>query len=149
MPKSNSKHAALLRKFHAVCGEQGLSPDEKAAIVLGYGHTSSRNLSEAELSEIIAKLNSAKSEPQPTTEADKWRKRVMASIGGWLRRCRIEESTARIHAIACRASGFKSFNQIPIARLRNLYYEFRNKQSDAHGVEFVKAEEIGRLENLN
>ncbi len=91
----------------------------------------------------------AQNKHTPKNQGDIWRKRVMAAIGGWLERCKIEQNATKIKAIACRAAGKKNFNEIPLSRLRNLYNEFRNKSTDAESVKMVKSEEIGTLQNLN
>lgn len=143
---SNGK-TALLKRFHALCAMNGLGADEKQLIVRSYGHTSSKELSERELEEILHTMQGKRS--TAPSEADTWRKRVMAAIGAWLRTSGREESAHEIKAIACRATGHRDFNDIPISRLRNVYYEFRNKQADAQTVRLIKAEEIDHLAQLN
>jgi hypothetical protein len=64
-------------------------------------------------------------------DADAWRKRVMASIGGWLRACGTQHTPETIKAIACRAAQRKSFNYITLSELRAIYAEFNNKQKVA------------------
>lgn len=68
----------------------------------------------------------SKSEP----DADVWRKRCMASIGGYLRLAGKASNAQIIQAIACRATGVEDFNKIPISRLRNLYNAFLKQQKD-------------------
>jgi hypothetical protein len=62
---------------------------------------------------------------------DTWRKRVMASIGGWLRACGTTHAAETIKAIACRAAQRKEFNEITLSELRAIYAEFNNKQKVA------------------
>jgi hypothetical protein len=76
-------------------------------------------------------------------EFDLWRKRVMASIGGWLRyltsnpspqgegSTTAQDNSERIKAIAGRAASRKAFNDITLSELRAIYYEFINKQKVA------------------
>jgi len=78
--------------------------------------------------------------PDQTTP-DKWRKRLMAAIAAWMKLtnyCHDEpgkDQATIIKAIACRAAGnVKSFNAIPVDRLRNLYYAFVNKRNDYESV---------------
>jgi hypothetical protein len=65
---------------------------------------------------------------------DIWRKRVMASIGGWLNMTSPEQEAqnraALIKGIACKSAGggIKDFNKIPVSKLRAIYYEFLEKQ---------------------
>lgn len=148
---SNAAKAVLLRKFHAICTQQNMTPDEKAALVGSYGHDSSKDFTVAQLKDVISKL-----EPKTQTSKtyggaspDQWRKRVMASIGSWLKLAGKESNANVIKSIACRATGYTNFNSIPAARLSNLYNEFRKKSTDAESVQQVKAEEIKHLENNN
>ncbi|RKE02338.1 hypothetical protein [Marinifilum flexuosum] len=113
----------LLRKFHSTCAKAGMSGEEKTALLSSFDVESSADLSESQLKYIIRIL-----EKQANPEGDRQRKRVIASIGGWLRKCSIEHDINTIKSIACRAAGTKSFNQIPLSKLRAIYYEFRNKQ---------------------
>jgi hypothetical protein len=62
---------------------------------------------------------------------DTWRKRVMASIGAWLRACGTTHTVETIKAIACRAAQRKAFNDITLSELRAIYAEFNNKQKVA------------------
>ncbi|MDR2286955.1 MAG: hypothetical protein LBE04_05715 [Prevotellaceae bacterium] len=70
---------------------------------------------------------------------DLWRKRVMGSIGGWIRIANVEvegNEAVFIKKLACRAAGdgIKDFNKIPVNKLRAIYYEFLNKQKIAKNV---------------
>ena len=65
---------------------------------------------------------------------DKLRKRVMASIGSYLKATGRESNAAVIKGIACRATGHADFNKIPRERLRNLVAAFNNKVKDAQAV---------------
>ena len=73
-------------------------------------------------------------------EADRLRKRVIASIGGWLRLTGKQHTIDTIKSIACRATGYSDFNKIPNERLRNLYNTFRNKQKDMDAAERIAME---------
>jgi len=73
----------------------------------------------------------------------------MASIGGWLRLIGREQNAQVIKAIACRAAKHDNYNDIPVDRLRNLYYSFLNKQEDIKRVGEITAEEIEILSYLN
>lgn len=137
----------LLQYFHTLAAKSGLKLDEKRAIVESYGHTSSKDMSEDDLTAAIEKLKPIAA--RENAKADLWRKRVMAAVGGWLTRCKTESNAPKIKAIACRATGYRDFNLIPVARLRNVYNEFRNKQDDTERSVMVKADEIARLQNWN
>ena len=71
---------------------------------------------------------------------DKLRKRAMAAVGGYLRKIGRESNAEIIKGIACRATGYQSFNKIPAERLRNVYHAFRNKQKDIDSVERIAME---------
>jgi hypothetical protein len=64
-------------------------------------------------------------------DMDTWRKRVMASISGWLRLCKTTHTPKTIKAIACRAAQREAFNDITLSELRAIYAEFLNKQKVA------------------
>ena len=61
---------------------------------------------------------------------DLWRKRAMGAIGGWCRARNYPEGKENIFAIALRAcgnAGYKTFNDIPLNKLRSIYAEFAGK----------------------
>lgn len=71
---------------------------------------------------------------------NKYRKRVIAAIGAWLRsRCK-KENIATIKAIACRAAKADKFNDIPASKLRALYEEWKNKKAVSVEVNAVVGE---------
>ena len=107
-------HRGILKKFHTLCGVLGLTDDD--------------------LINVCAKLSEQANRKAGHGEIDKLRKRVMASIGAYLRATGRESNATVIKGIACRASGYDDFNKIPKERLRNLYYAFNNKVKDAQSV---------------
>ena len=141
------QHVWLVRRYHTYCTRLGLEPYQKAAILEGYGVESSLELSNADLQNICNELE-RQLYPE-LVEIDKWRKRTMAAIGGWLKALNKESNAAIIKAIACRAAGSKQFNSIPKERLINLYYAFLKKQKDFKAVEVLAAEEIEMLATCN
>jgi hypothetical protein len=122
------EHKQALRRFHALCGELGITGDDKRAIVEGAGAESSADIPAWRLRAICDGLR-RQANPR-MGEMDKLRKRVMASVGGWLKAAGYASNADVIKAVACRASGYASFNKISAARLHNLYHNFRNKQLD-------------------
>jgi hypothetical protein len=137
----------LLKKFHAKCAKAGISIEEKSTIIGAFGHDSSRDMSVQDLLKACDLLD-AKINPQ-LAEIDLWRKRVMASIGGWLKVMSVTTNADKIKAIACRASAFENFNDIPRERLNNLYYAFLKKQKDFKRVEGIAKSELETLTYLN
>lgn len=67
-------------------------------------------------------------------ELDQWRKRLIASIGGWMQLSGKEGGIEAIKAIACRAAGKSDFNDIPKGKLVSLYNAFLQKQNDLQTV---------------
>lgn len=126
----DSIHRGLLKKCHTLCSRLGLTEDEKRDIAQSCGVESSRDIDTHDLVDICAKL-SAKAEPELTA----LRRRTMASIGAYLRFEGKAESAALIKGIACRATGYAAFHEIPKERLRNLIYLFNKRVADAKSVQ--------------
>lgn len=140
----------LIKKFHILLGLAGMTDqEEKTNLLSGYGVTSSKDLSLHDLIDVCDKLE--KIVYPDYAEMDKWRKRLIASIGGWLQAMGREQNLAVIKAIACRAAGDENrqFNSIPLERLRSLYYAFGKKTKDVKTVEMLTAEEIDYLTFTN
>ncbi len=131
-------HRKILRKFHTLCAAAGLTPDEKLAIVESRGVESSAEIDTHELIDICAALEK-RAQGSKYGELDRLRKQTMASIGGWLKATRRENNAEVIKGIACRATGYDSFNKIPAERLRNLYHTFLNKQKDITSIDTLTA----------
>ena len=132
-------HNGLLRKFHALCSRLGLTEAEKRAIIESFGVESSADIDTHDLIDICASL-SKQLEGDKGDEMDKLRKRAMAAVGGYLRKIGRESNAEIIKGIACRATGYQTFNKIPAERLRNVYHAFRNKQKDIDSVERIAME---------
>ncbi|MDD4218495.1 MAG: hypothetical protein PHZ24_14310 [Bacteroidales bacterium] len=133
----------LLIKFHTLCNRAGLRPDEKEAIIASYGHFTSQEMSLTELIDAVTKLDEVLN-PQ-LLEMDVWRKRVIASIGGYLKVLNKEQNIQIIKSIACRATDHTSFNAIPKARLINIYYAFTKKQKDFKAIGEITDDIINEL----
>lgn len=118
----------LLKQFHAICSRAGMTPDDKMQLIASYGHVSSKDMTDEQLKDVCHKLE--KQINPAAAELDMWRKRVMASIGAYIRFCGKEDSAQLIRAIACRSTGYISFNDIPVERLRNIYSAFKKKLTD-------------------
>lgn len=127
-------HRNILKKFHTLCGVLRLTEAEKRAIVESYGVDSSRDMDTHDLIDVCGKLSQQVDARKGTGDMDKLRKRVMASIGSYLKATGRESNAAVIKGIACRATGHADFNKIPRERLRNLVAAFNNKVKDAQAV---------------
>jgi hypothetical protein len=136
----NDNKKRLIKQFDKVCFVAGIDNIEKMAILHQFGVESCLDLTDTHLEAIIEKLNQ---------EPDKWRKRVMAAIGSWLKSINKVGDANTIKAIACRAGGYDNFNKIPMSRLRDLYYEFGRKSRITISVEKVTSEELLYLSSMN
>lgn len=132
-------HNGVLRKFHTLCSRLGLTEEEKRAIVGSYGVESSADIDTHDLIDICASL-AKQLEGDKGDAMDKLRKRAMAAIGGYLRKINQQSNGEIIKGIACRSTGYESFNKIPAERLRNVYNTFRNKQKDIDAAESIAME---------
>lgn len=124
----------LIRKYHAVAHEAGLGEAEKRAILDSYGVTSSRDLSQHQLIDVIASISSRMDEHR-----DKLRKRLIASIGRYLRTIGYNENIITIKSVAEQAAGCP-FNKIPPERLGSLIFAFNHKVKDIEMVETLTQE---------
>ncbi len=114
----------LLRKFHTLAAKVGMDKDAKIDFLEeSYGVSSSAELAAWQLEEVCELLQNTIND-----KGDVWRKRVMAAIGGYLNRNGFENNAQMIKAVACRVTGYQSFNKIPVSRLRDIYNEFLKKQ---------------------
>lgn len=138
---------ALMRKYHALSRKLNMERDDRLNMLAAYGVESSVDLTTAQLKDLCDKMNAALN--PDVKKFDTWRKRAMASIGGWLKQTGQESSAVKIKAIACRITGHDSYNAIPVDRLRNVYYLFLNKQKDFKAVEQLTAEELEALTYMN
>jgi hypothetical protein len=84
-----------------------------------------------------------------TNELDKLRKRVFASVGGWLKLIGRDSNAELIKTIACRATGYDSFNSIPKHRLQNVYNTFLHKQKDFKALDEGLKKHLTHLTYLN
>lgn len=118
----------LVKKFHTLISQGGIDQDTKLAMLARYGVESSKDLDAHQLMELCDALERA---INPTVaELDRWRKRVMAAIGGWLKLMGREQNPTLIKGIACQAAQRERFNSIPIDRLRSIYHSFLKQQKD-------------------
>ena len=136
---NEAKRKQLIKKFHVLLGKGRINNEGKMEILAAYGTDSSSKLGIAELIEMCNKLERLvnPSAAKAAHNLDLYRKRVMAAIGGYLRAVGKQGGSDVIKAIACRATGYESFNRIPADRLRNLYNAFTKKQKDFAAVEEI------------
>ena len=139
---------ALLKKYHTLCGRVGLDDyTRRMMLVQHYNVVSSSDLDVNQLFDACAVLD-AQLNPK-AAELDKSRKRLIASVGGWLRLIGYEQNTTINKAIATRAAKRKNFNDIPLEQLRNLYATFNKKQRDFANVEELTIDILDYLSTYN
>ena len=131
----------------------GMEPEEmKEMLVLQFTNNRTAHIGDmkkiefAEMTTAMAeKINLAK-----YGDCDKWRKRVMASVGAWLKALNKESNMQQIIGIACRAAGkYKRFNDIPASRLRDVYYEFVRKRKVIENATDITEAITAELEMMN
>lgn len=144
---TDHQQGLLLKKFHTKCTQAGLTVEEKMLMIGGFGHESSREMTAPELLRACDLLDGKVNPALLTTDA--FRKRTMAAIGGWLKVMGVQTTGDKIKAIACRATGHESFNDIPLERLRNVYYAFLKKQKDFKKVDAIHQEKLETLTYQN
>jgi len=137
----------LIKKFHVLLGKTVAGSEGKEAILHSYGVGSSLDLSVAQLIEICNALEQVLN--PKLAELDRNRKRLIASIGAWLRAMNRIDNIQIIKAVACRASKRDSFNEIPIEQLRSLYSAFIKKKKDLAMVEKLTVDELDLLTMCN
>lgn len=131
----------LVKRFHTLLGKAGIDDDGKRDILSAYGVKSSLDLDCRGLMEVCDRLTTLTT--PGLAEADRWRKRVMAAIFSYCREMKREVTVDEVKAIACRAAGTKSFNRIPVDRLRSLYNAFKQRTKDLQTVDRVTVAELG------
>lgn len=143
--KTTTDNRNLIARLHLLAKQVGMSDDDyRDYLYNNYHVTTSTLLSTAQLKEACNCLQKIIG-----NEANIWRRRVMAAIGAYLRHMHFDENQQHIMAIACHAAGYSNYNNIPVSRLRAIYYEFvrRNKIADQVDYEIKQIEH--ELSNLN
>lgn len=130
MNVTKNRHA----RFYALLKKMGIPHDDRRDFVMDYTDGLTDSLTELYNTHPLLyfkMLNDMEAEcKKQRSEADKWRKRVFASVGGYLKLVGRESNAEIIKSIACRATGYDDFNKIPTSRLQNVYNTFLHKQRD-------------------
>ncbi|WP_026473969.1 phage protein GemA/Gp16 family protein [Alkaliflexus imshenetskii] len=115
----------LIRLYHTLATKLNMSDEARMGVLAAFGVESSKEMTIDQLQEVCRLLKQ-----QLNNDSDKWRKRVMASIYGYLQLTGRKANTEYVKAIAMRSAGdgYASFNQIPVSKLKVLYYAFLDKQ---------------------
>lgn len=122
----------LLKKFHALLAEAGMTEDDKMLLLAAYGVESSRDLT---FYELIEACNTVENKANPAlAERARWRRRVMAAVAEYLRLMGKRTDGAMVRGTICRAAGTDDFYSICTDRLRSLYNAFVKRNRDLRTV---------------
>ena len=124
-----------IQQYHCICRNLGMSKEDKEALLSGWGVHSSTELTDRGLNDVLEHLRDLQDNRDESTNV--WRRRVIAAAAAYLeyigkfssgddREWRIQY----IKGTACRMGQYKSFNKIPIGRLRNIYYSLVKAKKD-------------------
>lgn len=134
-------HKDLLKKYHTLAGQLGMTDEDKRAFLSQFGVESSVELSQHQLVDACACLSREIERRNGHQSMDALRKRLIAVVGKYLKACGKSDVTiSYIKATACRAAEIKEFNRIPRERLRSLYGAFSIKLKDIKRVEAMYKE---------
>lgn len=129
-------HKDLLKKYHTLAGQLGMTDEDKRAFLSQFGVGSSVDLSQHQLVDACACLSREIERRDGHQSMDALRKRLIAVIGKFLKLCGKGDVTiSYIKGVACRSCGIREFNRIPRERLRSLYGAYINKIKDINNVE--------------
>jgi hypothetical protein len=147
MTLEDKQRNGLLRKYHALCRQLKMEAEAREdMLVSNFGVTSSLDLDYRQLLELCSVLE-CRACPAIAAQ-DKWRKRVMGAVGGWLSGMGVTGNSQLIKSIACRAAGSDNFNRIPAERLRSLYNAFNKGKKDLERVNGLTMEAL-LMNNIN
>lgn len=134
-------HKDLVKKYHTLAGQLGMTDEDKRALLSQYNVESSVDLSQHQLIDVCACLARELDKRDGRDSMDALRKRLIAVVGKYLTACgKSEVSISYIKGVACRSCGIREFNRIPRERLRSLYGAFALKLKDIKRVEAMYKE---------
>lgn len=114
----------LIKLHHTLASKLGMTEENRRAMLAGWGADSSSALSIDQLQDVCRVMKQRLND-----KSDKWRKRVMASIFGYMKMTGREVDSNYVKSIACRSAGnYDNFNHIPVGKLQTVYYAFQDKQ---------------------
>jgi hypothetical protein len=135
----------LIKRYHTLASKQGMNDEERKAFLSAWGAESSKDLTVDQLEHVCRALANSYFEQT----ADKWRKRVMASIFGWFKLINNKVDAEYVKGVACRASGYDKFNDIPKEKLISIYNTFTHKSKVFAQVGKIEEEEFNNIKHLN
>lgn len=140
--------------FYALLHKMGISAEDRRYFLADYTEGRFTSLSEMHSKapnyyyQMLRDMQASISN-QKQSVADKWRKRVLAAIGGYHSKIGRDSGFAYSKATACRATGYDDFNKIPVSRLQNIYSMYCNKQEDFKRMSKNMLQELAESTQLN
>jgi len=137
---------ATLKKLMTLMSKEGVT-EQRAEIINAFTHgrtDSARNLNPQEIDKLCEFY-----ERNSKEALNKKRKRVIAAIFGMFKKMNKSVNIDYVKSIACRASKYKKFNDIPSTRLDSLYNAFLNAQKDLHFAGRLVEGYISEQQNYN
>lgn len=136
-------HKQVLKKFHTLCGLNGLTSDDKLAIVASYGVESSADMQTHDLIDVCGALQ--KQLDQRTGAADKadtidkLRKRCLKALCAYIDAKGITADSRIEYAkqMACRSAKKDNFNRLTAAELRAVIGYFNKERETLESAEKV------------
>lgn len=136
-----------IKRFKTLLNLGKIDRNAELDILSGYGAESCKDMNTYELLELCNKLE-LKINPE-LAELDKLRKKVIATINGWLEKTgRTGMSMEYIKTIACRSAEANEFNRISKSGLNSIVAEFARKQKIAKNAKAIQNEIIGEVKNI-
>lgn len=137
----------LIIRLHTICSNRGITADERKLMYESYGATSSTEMDESEIQDMINLIVGHK--PNLNNRTDLLRKRCLAVVFHYYKLRNMDVSADYVKATLVRASNHKSFNAIPDAILNNLYNAFLDKNRNFVSVEITDKAITGYLTTSN
>lgn len=136
MTAIEKQEKSMRRTYHALAHRLGMTEDERHQMLIdNYGVESSADLDAHQLTDLIYTLDRLVN----PSNADVWRKRLIAAVCEYLRLMKRDESVYTARRIACRAARADNFNSIPNDRLKSLYNAFKKRCNDIKAVAVLTA----------
>ncbi|MFI3296549.1 MAG: hypothetical protein R3Y59_02850 [bacterium] len=144
----DKEKSKLIKKLHTLVSKAGITREEYLSLLSCYCVESSKDLTVYELMELCSKIDNTINVKEYRT-LDRWRKRLIASIGGYLKKMGKESNMDIIIGIACRAAGVDKFNSIGLDKLRSLYNAFKFRSTAIDKTEKIALEAVVNAEFFN
>ncbi len=125
----------LIKKYHTLAGQLGMTDQDKRNLLSGYGVESSRDLSQHQLIDVCGTLSKEIDKKFGKESMDTLRKRVIRSVFAYYEVLGEKHSTEYVIATICNAAKISNINKIPREKLRSLYGAFLNKKKTIMSVD--------------